>query len=58
MIKHGRDDEAEEKHIRLMSRAFVKAVKGLPEKKAEDLAYEAIKLLYIAIEFIKITKKK
>ena len=54
MIKHERDDEAEEEHIRLVSKAFVEAVKGLPKKKAEALSYEAIKLLYIAIEYINI----
>ena len=58
MIKHERDDKAEEDHIRLMSKAFVQAVKGLPEKKAEDLAYQALKLLYVAKEYIKIMRKK
>ena len=58
MIKHGRDDEAEEKHIRLVSKAFVEAIKGLPKKKAEELAYQALKLLYVAKEYIKIMKKK
>jgi hypothetical protein len=58
MIKHERNDESEEDHIRLVSKAFVQAIKGLPQKKAEDLSYQAIKLLYVAKEYIKIMRKK
>ena len=61
MIVHERgeqNDGDKEDHIRLVAKSFVKAIKGLPEKKAENLAYEAIKLLHVAVEYIKIYRKK
>ena len=41
-----------------MSKLFVSSVKQLPKKEAEQLAYEALKLLYIAKEVVKEMKKK
>ena len=57
MIKFNRDKKAEE-YLRWMSKLFVSSVKQLPKKEAEQLAYEALKLLYIAKEVVKEMKKK
>ena len=61
MIKFDEDvDEngGTEKYLRLMSKLFVSSIKQLPEKDAEQLAYESLKLTYIAVEIIKKHKKK
>jgi hypothetical protein len=41
-----------------MSKLFVSSIRQLPEKEAEQLAYESLKLTYIAKQILKELKNK
>lgn len=57
MIKFDHDDGTE-KYLRLVSKIFVSSIKQLPEKDAEQLAYETLKLTYITVKAIKQYKER